>query len=180
MLYNKINNIQVANLRYNFIHPKRKIIYMPITDINHLLVFIVDEQEYALPYTVVDKVVRSVEITQLPNAPDIIKGIINVHGRVIPVLSVREKLGCPGRDIDLDDKFIIAKAGKRTISFVVDEIIGIIEPSDKEVVAMDKIMPDPKLFGGTVKLPNNLILIYNTENFLSLKEEEKLREALGE
>ena len=66
------------------------------TDIRHLLVFSVDEQEYALPYTIVEKVVRSVEITPLPNAPDIIKGIINVHGRVIPVLSVREKLGCHG------------------------------------------------------------------------------------
>ena len=150
------------------------------TDIRHLLVFSVDEQEYALPYTIVEKVVRSVEITPLPNAPDIIKGIINVHGRVITVISVREKLGCHGRDINLDDKFIIAKAGKRTIAFVVDEIVGIIEPSDKEIVEMDKIIPDPKLFGGTVKLPNNLVLIYNAEKFLSLKEEQKLQEALGE
>ena len=63
---------------------------------------------------------------------------------------------------------------------MVDEIVGIIEPSDKEVVAMDKIIPDPKLFGGTVKLPNNLVLIYNTEKFLSLKEEIKLQDALGE
>jgi purine-binding chemotaxis protein CheW len=150
------------------------------TDICHLLVFIVDEQEYALPYTIVEKVVRSVEITPLPNAPDIIKGIINVHGRVIPVLSVREKLGCHGRDIDLEDKFVIAKAGKRVIAFVVDDIVGIIEPSAKEVVDMDKIIPDSELFGGTVKLPNNLVLIYNAEKFLSLKDEEKLQDAMAD
>jgi len=148
-------------------------------DIHHLLVFIVDEREYALPYTVVEKVVRSVDITPLPNAPDIIKGIINVHGRVIPVLSVREKLGCQGRDIDLNDKFIIANNGKRIIAFVVDEIVGIIEPSGRDVIGMDKIIPNPELFGGTVKLSSNLVLIYNTEKFLSLREEEELEEALG-
>lgn len=47
---------------------------------NHLIVFVLDSQHYALPLLAVDRVVRMVAITPLPNAPDIILGVVNFQG----------------------------------------------------------------------------------------------------
>ena len=149
------------------------------SDINHLLAFTVDKYEYALPYVIVERVVRAVEITPLPNSADIIEGIINVHGLVIPVISLRKKMGLAVKELDLSDKFIITKTSKRTIALIVDDIQGIIEAEDDDIVSMKKIIPNPKMFKGTVKLKDNLVLIYDTDKFLSKREEANLQEVLG-
>jgi purine-binding chemotaxis protein CheW len=147
--------------------------------LNHLLVFIIDEHEYALPYSLVERVVQAVEITPLPNSTEIIDGIINVHAAVIPVINLRKKIGLPDKELELSDKFIISRTNKRSIALIVDDIHGIIELDDDSIVSMDKIIPNHKMFQGTVKLKNNLILIYNTDKFLSKGEEADLQEVLG-
>ena len=68
---------------------------------DQLLVFALGDQRCALYLPVVDRVVRMVEITPLPKAPDIVLGVVNVHGEVIPVINVRKRFGLPQRDIAL-------------------------------------------------------------------------------
>ena len=152
---------------------------MQDTDINSLLTFSVDKYEYALPYAIVERVVRAVEITPLPNSAEIIEGIINVHGLVIPVINLRKKMGLPVKELELSDKFIITKTSKRTVALIVDDIQEIIEAEEDDIVSMKRIIPNPKMFKGTVKLKDNLVLIYDTDKFLSKREEANLQEVLG-
>jgi len=62
---------------YTMIKPKR------------ILVFILDEQRYGLDLDAVDRVVRAVAVTLLPDAPEVVLGIINVQGRIVPVINMR-------------------------------------------------------------------------------------------
>jgi len=73
-----------------------------------LVVFILDEQEFAVHLSSVEGVVRIVEITPLPKAPDIVSGIINYKGAIIPVMNVRRRCTIQEREIELSDQLIIA------------------------------------------------------------------------
>src|SRR5581483_884088 len=75
-----------------------------------LVVFTLANEKWALPASVVQRAVRAVEITPCPDAPDVVLGVINVHGRIIPVFDLRRRFGLPLRELSIDDHIIIANA----------------------------------------------------------------------
>jgi len=81
------------------------------TSKDQIVVFTLDEQLFALPLIVVLKVIHALEIRHLPEAPEIISGIINVRGKIIPVVDIRKRLGILTREIDLNDRLIIEDKG---------------------------------------------------------------------
>jgi purine-binding chemotaxis protein CheW len=147
-------------------------------ELNQLLVFTIDKHEYALPYSVIDRVVQAVEITPLPNATENIMGIINVHGFVIPVINLRKKMGVSDKELELSDKFIIIRIREHSVGLIADKIHGMIEIKENQLVLIKNIVPSSKLFSGTLKLENNLLLIYDADEFLSAKEKTNLQKIL--
>jgi purine-binding chemotaxis protein CheW len=145
-----------------------------------LVLFRLDEQHYALHLSVVERVVRAVEVTPLPKAPEIISGVINVQGQIIPVVDVRKLFRLPAREMELDDHIMIARAPKRLLALPVDSVEGVGEYPEEQVVVSEKIVPGMEYVEGVLKLPDGLILIHNLEKFLSLKEENALDGAMGE
>lgn len=107
--------------------------------LKNIIVFKLDEKEYAVSYLKVEKVIRSVEITSLPNASEKIIGIINVHGQVVPIIDLRKVMGFPPRAIKITDKIIIIATNENPIGFIVDEIKGLIEASSDDIVKMELI-----------------------------------------
>ena len=68
------------------------------------LVFTIDEERYAMALSAVEKVIRTVELTSLPKAPEFLLGLINMKGKAIPVLDIRKRYNLPDREIRLDDR----------------------------------------------------------------------------
>ena len=145
---------------------------------NHLIVFCLDGQRYALSLATVEKVVRAVEVTCLPKAPDIVLGIINVQGRVIPLINIRRRFRLPEREMTLTDQIVIAHTARRPVALVVDAVTGVLECPERKAVAARDILPDVEYVEGVVKLEDGLILIHNLDRFLSLDEEASLDRAL--
>ena len=144
-----------------------------------LVVFSLDDQRYALDLACVQRSLRVVAITPLPQAPAIVLGIIDLGGVVIPVIDIRKRFNHPPRDIRLSDHLIIAETGKRTVALLVDETNGVIECPQEEVVPAGEILPGLGLIDGAVKLEDGLILIHDLERLLSLEEETAIDRALG-
>jgi purine-binding chemotaxis protein CheW len=69
-----------------------------------LVVFTLDARRYAVPLSTVERIIRAVEITPLPQAPEIVLGVINVQGRIIPVVNTRKRFRLPECDIRLSDQ----------------------------------------------------------------------------
>lgn len=142
----------------------------------NFFVFQLDEQRFALYLSSVKRVVRLVEITPLPKAPDIVLGIINVQGEVVPVFDIRKRFRLPPREASLSDHIIIAGAGKRTVALVADRVNDVIEgegvtPSEKVMAGMDYV-------SGVMKLDGGMVLIHDLDTFLSLAEDKILSDAL--
>lgn len=145
---------------------------------DRLVSLALDDGRYALPLSSVERVVRAVAITPLPDAPDVILGVINVQGRIVPVADMRKRFHLPAREIALSDQMVIAHTPKRALALVADAVYGIVECSARDIVAMEGVIPGLEYVEGIVKMEDGLILIHDLDKFLALEEEASLERAM--
>lgn len=145
-----------------------------------LFVFQLNGQRYALPLSVVERIVRAVEVTALPGAPGVVMGLIDAGGRVLPVLSLRRRLGLPQREVDPADQFLIARSERRALALLIDSAQGVIECDPAAVIDPQRIAPGLEQFRGVVQLADGLVLIHDLDRFLSLDEARALDAAMGQ
>jgi purine-binding chemotaxis protein CheW len=145
---------------------------------HQLLVFSLDEQRFGLHLAAVEQVVRVVEITPLPDAPEIVQGVINLRGRIIPVLDVRQRFRLPARAIALRDRLIIARTARRQVALRADAVDGVVESPTRALTPAAEILPGLAYVEGVVRLEDGALLIHDLDTFLSLEEDRGLDAAL--
>lgn len=116
----------------------------------------------------------------MPEAPEIVLGVINLQGRVIPVVNIRKRFHLPERETNLSDQLIIAQTAKRTVALVVDAVAGLREHLERDVVPGESVLPTIKYVDGVARMDGGLVIIHDLDRFLSLEEEESLDNAIRE
>ena len=144
----------------------------------HLLVWSLDQQQYALPLFAVDRVVRAVAVTALPGAPPIVSGMINVHGTITPVVNMRERLSLPQRAVDPGDALVLAHTARRPVAFFVDQVSRLADYPDTCIVEAQSVAPSGDYIAGMAKSADGITLIHDLDRFLSLDEEAAIDQAL--
>ena len=145
-----------------------------------LVVFSIDGQRYALPLSAAERVLPMVAVSPLPQAPAVALGVINLHGKVIPVLDFRRRLRLPPCDYGLAAHLLVARTRQRTLALPVDEALGVQEVAAEAVTPPDAVLPGIGHVAGIVALADGLLFIHDLDAFLSLDEERQLTEALEE
>ena len=143
-----------------------------------VLVFEVGGQRYGLPIADVLELVRAVAITPLPDAPAFVEGIVNVRGRVLPVLDVRGRFRLPAKPLDPSDHFIIASAGARGVILRVDRATQLALVDASAVQPPETLGPGATYVAGVARLDDGLVLIHDLATFLSAAEAASLDDAL--
>jgi purine-binding chemotaxis protein CheW len=131
-------------------------------------------QRYGLPAASVRELARAVTILQLPGAPPIVEGVIDVRGQVVPVLDARARLGLPPRALAHTDHLVLAWAGARAVALRVDRALELVRV---EADAVERLA-DRGHVAGVVKLPDGLVLIQDLDALLSAGEEAAIDRAL--
>lgn len=142
-----------------------------------LLVFCVDGQRHALPLPAVQRVVAAVEVTPLPGAPWPVLGAIDVGGRIVPVFSLRRRLGLEEGAVKLSDQFVLAHTGRRLVALAVDEVQAVRTCSAPEADSGAEVSSADR-FLGIARLDDGLVLIEHLERFLSAQDEQHLEMAM--
>lgn len=145
-----------------------------------VVVFVIDGQRYALHLSVVERVVRMVEVATLPKAPAIMLGVINFHGQIIPAIDIRRRFGRSPSHYGLTACLLVARTSRRKLALPVDKVIGIHAVPSENVTAPDAVLPGIGLVAGIAALSDGILLIHDLDTFLSLDEERRLTEALEE
>lgn len=138
-----------------------------------------DDRRYGLSLSAVERVLRMVYVTLLPKAPQIVLGVVNVRGRLIPVVNLRRRFRLPERDFALTDQLLIARTARRPVALAADAVTGVLEYSAQEAAGAQDIVPGIEYVESVVKLPDGLVLIHDLDKFLSLDEGESLDRALA-
>jgi purine-binding chemotaxis protein CheW len=96
------------------------------------LTFVLSSEHYGLEIRFVTEIIGIQKITPVPDLPDYVKGVINLRGKVIPVMDVRLRFRMPPRDYDERTCIIVIEAKKTTVGLIVDTVSEVLEiPADK-------------------------------------------------
>jgi purine-binding chemotaxis protein CheW len=125
------------------------------------LVFGLNGNRFAISLTVVQRVVRVVEITPVPEPPAGVLGFVNVAGQIIPVIDLRQQLHLPEAEILVTDYLILAKNQNGRIALLVNEVLWIIERSNQEIIPAENILPGLGHIRGAVKVEDEIVLLHD-------------------
>jgi purine-binding chemotaxis protein CheW len=112
----------------------------------------------------------------LPRAPDLVEGVIDVHGTLTPVFDLRRRFGRAPQPLRESEHLIVASNGDRLVAFRVDEALDLVDAG----TSVDQLPPfaDGPAGEGIVRLPDGAVAIYDLPTFLSAAERVALEEAL--
>ena len=100
-----------------------------------LVVFGLDDREFALPIEDIAEIVPIVLITPVPEVPPWVEGVINLRGRVIPIVDLRKRLGMEPRRHELNTPILIAEQGTRKLGLIADTVRDVVSLGDDELEA---------------------------------------------
>lgn len=141
----------------------------------HLATFFLAKEEYGVDVRLVQEIIRVSAITQVPRAPEFIKGVINLRGRIVPVIDLKNKLGVGEVDISARQaRVVVVKLKERQVGLLVDgasQVLKVpltsIEAAPEEVSEIDS-----HAIRGVAKLTGRLIILMDLERVLSLELRE--------
>ncbi|HEY9246220.1 MAG TPA: chemotaxis protein CheW [Candidatus Methanoperedens sp.] len=138
-----------------------------------LVAFNVGSEEFGVKIMNVQEIIRMTNVTRIPQAPDYIRGIINLRGRIIVVLNLNKIMGMECREQDESTRIIVTNIGDNIMGFVVDSVSEVIRLSQKNVE------PAPPVIAGRIgteyvlgvgKLDNRLLILLDLDNVLGAKQ----------
>lgn len=145
-----------------------------------VLLFTLEGQRYALRATDVRELVRAARLTPLPRAPDVVEGLLNLRGELLPVLDLRRRFRLPPRPLSPADHFIVARAGARRVVLRVDRAEGLLALEPGVLDTTPRELPGVGYVAGALKLPDGLVLVHELATFLSEAESLALDAALAD
>lgn len=143
-------------------------------------IFTVAGGRYALPISRIREIVRAVAWAPLPGGPELIEGIVNIRGRLVPVLDLRRRFGHPRRPTALSDFLVIADAGTRDVALHVDDVVGVHRLPEQDLIPATDLVRRSAFVGGLAALPDGTLMIQDPTAFLAEAESDALEAALTE
>jgi purine-binding chemotaxis protein CheW len=143
-----------------------------------LLLFELDRLRLGVPLAVVERVEHACEVTPLPGAPAAVLGVINLQGRVATVIDLRGRLGLPQRPLRPADAFVILQLPQHTFAIPVDDVEGVAEVPQENLVPGVTLIDGLATVQGLVKTPEGLLLIDDPQQFLDIDDMRVLADAL--
>ncbi len=143
-----------------------------------VVVFKLLSEEYCVDIMEVVEIIRMQDITKLPDVPVFVEGVINLRGKIIPVIDLKKRFNLNAGSSDENTRIIITNVNNKTTGFIVDNVTEVlrlslddIEPLDNETVGIDK-----DYICGIGKFDKRMLIMLNLNEVLSLDEKEDLKD----
>lgn len=137
-----------------------------------LVSFMVGDEEFAIPILSVQEINRMMQITRVPQSPPFVEGVINLRGKIIPVMDLRKRFGMAALENSADSRIIVvevkAHGGTRVIGFTVDRVNEVLRISESIVEPTPQMVSgasggDSEYVQGVGKLEDRLLILLNLE-----------------
>jgi len=131
---------------------------------------------YALPVSHVQEILRITTLTRVPHAPNPVRGITNLRGRVLAVVDLRVRLGLPAGEIGPDSRILVADARGRSIGLLVDAARQVLKllPSTIQPPPADVVTERSDFLRGVYHLDHALVILLDVERVLLVEDGREL------
>jgi len=145
------------------------------------LTFRVDKEEYGIEIEHVTEIIGIQRITDLPDTPEFVKGVINLRGRVIPVIDVRRRFGFEEREYDERTCIIVVNINNIAVGLIVDSVREVMD------IPSEQIDPPPAITKGSQsrfiqglgKIEEKVIIVLDINMLLFENELNQIAEAVS-
>ena len=141
-----------------------------------LVTFSIGEEEFGVNILKVQEIIRTMEITKVLRAPDFVEGVINLRGKVIPIIDLRRRFGLAPRGHDKNTRIIVIEINNIIVGFVVDAVSEVLR------IPASTVEPPPPVVAGVEsdyvsgvgKLQDRLLIMLDLDRLLSSEDMEAL------
>jgi purine-binding chemotaxis protein CheW len=138
----------------------------------------VGRETFGLPIGMVREIVRVPEITSVPNAPAYIEGVINLRGRIVPVVDLRKRFGEKVPERTKKNRIVVVELDNRPIGLIVNSASEVLKISPSEIEAPHTIFQEGELnyITGVGKFRGRLVIMLDLSRILQRGELRRLDE----
>ena len=141
-----------------------------------IVVFGIGKESYCVPIDAVQEIVRVPEVTTVPDAPAFFEGVINLRGRIVPVVDLRVRLRLPRVERTRSTRVLVTENGGSVIGLMVDAVSEVCK------LPFDAVEPPPEMIDavgieyitGVVKRGGSLIVFLDVKKILSVDDMKKI------
>ena len=143
-----------------------------------LVSFKIGQEEFGVDILNVHEINKMVAITKVPNAPHFVEGVINLRGRVIPIIDLRTRLKLEKKEHDKDTRIIVVEINKKTVGFIVDAVKEVLRIPVTITEAPPEIVAgiDSEFIKAVGKLEDRLLILMDLEKVLTVNDQKLLSE----
>ncbi|MFQ5456459.1 MAG: chemotaxis protein CheW [Nitrospirota bacterium] len=148
------------------------------SDIIQVVTFKLGEEEFVIEILKVQEINRMTEITKVPKLPEFVEGVINLRGKIIPIIDIRKRFNMPKIDFTRYTRIIVVDLDVTVVGLIVDVVSEVLR------LPLDNIEPPPLLesgvgpeyIRGVCKMDNRLLIFLDLSKVLNLQERMVLSE----
>ena len=141
-----------------------------------LVTFSIGDEEFGVNILKVQEIIRTMEITKVPRAPEFVEGVINLRGKVIPIIDLRRRFGLAPKAHDKNTRIIVIEINNIIVGFVVDAVSEVlrfpastVEPPPPVVAGVES-----DYISGVGQLQDRLLIMLDLDKLLSSEDVEML------
>lgn len=145
-----------------------------------LVSFNLGKEEFAVDILKIQEINRMVEITKVPKSPEFVEGVINLRGKVIPIIDLRKRFNLPGSENTKQTRIVVVDIDNKVVGLVVDAVSEVLRLPANTVEPPPPIVAgiDSEYISGVGKLEDRLLILLELDKVLS-KDEKKVLETVG-
>ena len=138
------------------------------TELLQLVTFNIAEEEFGVDILSVQEIIRLMQITTVPRAPTCIEGVINLRGKVIPVIDMRKRFNLPAINRDSRTRIIVMEFGSKIVGFLVDAVSEVLRIPARTVEPAPAVVSGvgSEYIRGVGKLDDRLLILLDLDSLL--------------
>jgi purine-binding chemotaxis protein CheW len=154
---------------------------MSDSKILQLVTFTLDNEEFGVDILKVQEINKMIDITRIPNAPPFVEGVINLRGKIIPIVDLRKRLNFDGKVADKATRIIVVELDGMVLGFIVDSVSEVLRISENTVEPPPSLISgiESEYIQGVGKLENRLLLLLDLKKVFSASDRKELEKALS-
>lgn len=144
---------------------------------NKVVVFKIDNEEFAVNIIQVERILGYTEPTKIPESPEFIRGVITYQNEILPIMDLKKKFNLSNTELKDNPKIVVVKNGDKKVGLIVDLVFEVIDVDDSMIEEAPSIVKgiSNKYISGMIKLNDRIIILIDTEKILTNDEMSKIQ-----
>lgn len=134
--------------------------------------FRIGRETFGLPISLVHEIVRTPEITNVPHAPEYVEGVMNLRGRIVPVIDLRRRFGGASIENSRKNRVLVVDVESKAVGLIVESASEVLKISDAQIEPPPNVLTDAATgyVTGVAKHQGRLIILVDLKRILQSGE----------